>query len=100
MRAIRVIADIQVADIASARDFYADYLGLSTEEFNMGRVARYTSPDTGTLLQLVTRDATAPEVPRVRDRAPADHRSLGRTPVFRPGAGRQRLQYRPTSGMS
>jgi len=43
------------------RGFYIDYLGLGTEEFNMGWVARYTSPDTGASVQLVTRDATAPE---------------------------------------
>jgi predicted enzyme related to lactoylglutathione lyase len=54
-----------VADIASARGFYADYLGLSTEEFNMGWVARYTCPDTGANVQLVTRDASAPEDPVV-----------------------------------
>jgi predicted enzyme related to lactoylglutathione lyase len=65
MRVTGVIADIAVADIASARSFYADYLGLSVEEFNMGWVARYTSPDTGANVQLVTRDATAPENPVV-----------------------------------
>jgi predicted enzyme related to lactoylglutathione lyase len=65
MRVTGVIADIEVADIASARSFYADYLGLSVEEFNMGWVARYTSPDTGANVQLVTRDATAPENPVV-----------------------------------
>ncbi len=65
MRVISVIADLHVADIASARGFYADYLGLSTEEFNMGWVARYTCPDTGANVQLVTRDASAPEDPVV-----------------------------------
>ena len=65
MRVTGVIADIEVADIASARSFYADYLGLSVEEFNMGWVARCTSPDTGANVQLVTRDATAPENPVV-----------------------------------
>lgn len=65
MRVISVIADLHVADIASARSFYADCLGLSTEEFNMGWVARYTSPDTGANVQLVTRDASAPEDPVV-----------------------------------
>jgi predicted enzyme related to lactoylglutathione lyase len=63
MRVQGVIADLHVADIASAKSFYADYLGLSVEEFNMGWVARYTSPDTGAHLQLVTRDASAPENP-------------------------------------
>jgi catechol 2,3-dioxygenase-like lactoylglutathione lyase family enzyme len=52
-----------VADVDAAKSFYADYLGLSTEEFNMGWVARYTSPETGANVQLVTHDATAPESP-------------------------------------
>ena len=45
MRARRVMANLRVADVEAAKSFYADYLGLSTEEFNMGWVARYTSPD-------------------------------------------------------
>ena len=61
MRVIRIMANLPVADIEAAKSFYAGYLGLSTEEFNMGWVARYTSPDTGANVQLVTRDATAPE---------------------------------------
>ncbi|HEY4605064.1 MAG TPA: glyoxalase, partial [Blastococcus sp.] len=61
MRAIRIIADLRVADVDAAKGFYTDYLGLSTEEFNMGWVARYTSPLTRANVQLVTRDATAPE---------------------------------------
>ena len=55
------MANLPVADIETAKGFYADYLGLSTEEFNMGWVARLTSPDTGANVQLVTRDATAAE---------------------------------------
>ena len=61
MRATRITANLRVADIEAAKRFYAGYLGLSTEEFNMGWVARYTSPNTGVNVQLVTRDATAPE---------------------------------------
>ncbi len=61
MRAIRIMANLRVPDVDAAKSFYTDYLGLSTEEFNMGWVARYTSPDTGANVQLVTRDATAPE---------------------------------------
>ena len=61
MRAKRIMANLRVADIAGARSFYTDFLGLSTEEFNMGWVARYTSPDTGVNIQLVTQDASAPE---------------------------------------
>jgi predicted enzyme related to lactoylglutathione lyase len=63
MRVNRIIADLQVADIEAAKGFYTDYLGLTTEEFNLGWVARYTSPDTGANLQLVTNDATAPVPP-------------------------------------
>ena len=61
MRVTRVTANLPVADIEAAKSFYTDFLGLSTEEFNMGWVARYTSPDTWVNVQLVTRDATAPE---------------------------------------
>jgi len=61
MHALRIIANLRVTDVDAAKSFYTDYLGLSTEEFNLGWVARYTSPDTGANLQLVTRDATAPE---------------------------------------
>lgn len=65
MRVFSIVADIPVADVGSAKTFYADYLGLSVEEFNMGWVARYTSPDTGANIQLVTQDATASENPVV-----------------------------------
>ena len=61
MRAIRITTNLHVTDIAQARTFYTDYLGLTTEEFNLGWVARYSAPDTGAHVQLVTRDATAPE---------------------------------------
>ena len=63
MRANSIIADLHVADLEEAKAFYAGFLGLATEEFNLGWVARHTSPDTGAHLQLVTRDASAPEDP-------------------------------------
>lgn len=63
MRVTSVIANLRVADIASARSFYADYLGLSVEGINMEWVTRFTSPDTGAHVQLLTRDATAPADP-------------------------------------
>lgn len=63
MRVTSVIADVHVGDLGAARAFYTDYLGLADEEFNLGWVARYTSPETGAHLQLVTRDATAPVDP-------------------------------------
>ncbi len=61
MRAIRIMANLKVPDVEAARSFYAGYLGLTIEEFNMGWVARYSSPDTEAKVQLVTRDSTAPE---------------------------------------
>ncbi|GAA4624934.1 VOC family protein [Actinoallomurus vinaceus] len=61
MRAKRIMANLRVADIEATKSFYTDYLGLGTEEFNMGWVARYTSPDRKANIQLVTGDATAPE---------------------------------------
>jgi predicted enzyme related to lactoylglutathione lyase len=63
MRTTRIIADLRVADVEAAKGFYTGFLGLSTEEFNMGWVARYTSPETGVNVQLVTRDASAPDDP-------------------------------------
>ena len=61
MRITGITANLQVDDIADARSFYTDYLGLTTEEFNMGWVARYRSEDGRVSVQLVTRDASAPE---------------------------------------
>lgn len=61
MRVSGIHTNLPVNDIAAARDFYTDYLGLAVEEFNMGWVARYTSPDGKASIQLVTRDARAPE---------------------------------------
>ena len=83
MRVTRIIADLRVPDLEAAKEFYTDYLGLRSEEFNLGWVARYTSPDTGANVQLVTRDATAPEHPVVSaltddvDAAYADARARG-----------------------
>ena len=65
MRVTRVTANLRVADIDAAKDFYAGYLGLSSEEFNLGWVARCASPVSGAHVQLVTRDAAAPEDPAV-----------------------------------
>jgi len=70
MRVIRIMANLRVADVEAAKSFYTGYLGLSTEEFNMGWVARYTSPDTRTRVQLITRDATAPEDPVISVHTP------------------------------
>lgn len=57
----RITANLSVPDLATAQQFYTGFLGLQTEEFNLGWVARYSSPQTGAHVQLVTRDATAAE---------------------------------------
>ncbi|MBM4608203.1 glyoxalase [Rhodococcus hoagii] len=61
MRVTRITANLHVPEVDGAKRFYADFLGLSTEEFDMGWVTRLTSPDTGVSVQLVTGDASAPE---------------------------------------
>jgi predicted enzyme related to lactoylglutathione lyase len=61
MRAMRITANLRVEDLAAAKPFYTGFLGLSTEEFDLGWVARCTSPDTGAHVQLLTHDATAAE---------------------------------------
>lgn len=65
MRVTTIYADLPVADIAAARSFYAGYLGLDDESIGMDWVTRFSSPETGASIQLVTRDATAPENPSV-----------------------------------
>jgi catechol 2,3-dioxygenase-like lactoylglutathione lyase family enzyme len=70
MHVIRIMADLRVPDIETAKAFYTDYLGLRTEEFNLGWVARYTSPETGANVQLVTRDATAAQDPAISIHTP------------------------------
>ena len=61
MQALRITPNLHVDDLEAARGFYTDFLGLSEEEFNLGWVARYTSPGTRAHVQLVTGDATASE---------------------------------------
>jgi len=67
MRTTGIMVNLRVADIDAAKSFYTDFLGMSTEAFNMGWVARYVSPHMAAgprpaaSVQLVTKDATAPE---------------------------------------
>lgn len=63
MRVHRIIADLQVDDIAQASAFYRNFLGLTDEEFNLGWVARFSAPGGGPSIQLVTDDASAAESP-------------------------------------
>ena len=53
-------ANLSVPDLEGSRDFYVDFLGLSVESMNLGWVARLQSPDGRAVVQLVTRDASAP----------------------------------------
>jgi catechol 2,3-dioxygenase-like lactoylglutathione lyase family enzyme len=65
MRVRRVTPNLTVPDLEEAKGFYTDFLGMSTEEFNLGWVARYTSPDTGAHVQLLTHDAVARADPAI-----------------------------------
>ncbi|MBB4137031.1 VOC family protein [Gordonia humi] len=60
MQSKKISTNIPVTDIDEAREFYQDFLGLQTEEFNLGWVARFTDVESGAHVQLVTRDETAP----------------------------------------
>ncbi|MGH3732390.1 MAG: VOC family protein [Acidimicrobiales bacterium] len=63
MHTLRVIPDLKVKDIEEAKSFYTGFLGLSNEAFNMGWVARFTTPGNEDFIQLLTSDETAPEPP-------------------------------------
>jgi predicted enzyme related to lactoylglutathione lyase len=65
MRVVRIYADLHVSDIGAAREFYAEYLGLSEESIPLDWVRRFADPANGVSLQLVTEDATAAENPVV-----------------------------------
>lgn len=60
MRPNRVMANLSVADIAEARSFYTDYLGLIGEDLGLQWVTRLRTPDGEATVQLLTTDATAP----------------------------------------
>lgn len=60
VRVTGITANLSVPEIASARAFYVDYLGLDIQGLDLGWVARFQSPDGRAVVQLVTRDATAP----------------------------------------
>ena len=60
MRVMSVTTNLTVPDIAEASTFWSGLLGLTTE-MDLGWVARLTDPSTGAHVQLVTKDATAPE---------------------------------------
>jgi catechol 2,3-dioxygenase-like lactoylglutathione lyase family enzyme len=55
-----LVANLAVPDVDQARDFYAGFLGLAAEGFDLGWVVQLRSPDGRAVVQLVSRDATAP----------------------------------------
>ena len=63
MHVIQVTTDLTVPDLDEARDFYLDYLGLDGEDMGLDWVTRFVVPSSGEHIQLVSRDATAPENP-------------------------------------
>ena len=60
MQPTGITANLNVADVEEAKEFYTDYLGLSVEEMNLGWVARFKTPDGRAVVQLVSGDAIAP----------------------------------------
>ncbi|MDO5740190.1 MAG: VOC family protein [Ornithinimicrobium sp.] len=60
MKAIEVITNLHTVDVERARAFFG-FLGLTEEGMNQGWVARFTSPDSDACVQVVTKDATAPQ---------------------------------------
>lgn len=60
MRAFEVITNLPTSDVERAREFFG-VLGLTEDTMNQGWVARFSSPDSGACVQVVTKDATAPE---------------------------------------
>ena len=60
MRITGITANVHVADIAAASEFYRDYLGLREEPLGLDWVTRFVGPDGQALVQLVAGDASAP----------------------------------------
>ena len=65
MNVIRVTIDLTVEEIEAARSFYSGYLGLDGQDMGLDWVTRFVVPSSGEHLQLVSRDATAPENPQL-----------------------------------
>ncbi len=63
MKVIRVTIDLTVPDLEQAEAFYADFLGLAGEDMGLDWVTRFVVPSSGEHIQLVSRDASAPENP-------------------------------------
>ncbi len=60
MKALAAITNLHTDDVERAREFFR-FLGLAEVGTDQGWVARFTSSESGACVQVVTRDATAPE---------------------------------------
>jgi predicted enzyme related to lactoylglutathione lyase len=60
MKAMEATTNLHTDDVERAREFFR-FLGLTEDGMDQGWVARFTSADSGACVQVVTRDATAPE---------------------------------------
>ncbi len=60
MKAVEVITNVHTDDVERARGFFG-FLGLTEVAMNQGWVARFTAAESPASVQVVTRDATAPE---------------------------------------
>lgn len=70
MHVVRITIDLPVPSLASpeiehANAFYGDFLGLEAQDLGLDWVTRFVAPNSGEHLQLVSRDATAPENPQL-----------------------------------
>jgi len=63
MRVIRVTADLTVSDLAEAKAFYINFLGLEAQDMGLDWVTRVVVPSSGEHIQLLSQDATGPENP-------------------------------------
>ena len=63
MQVIRVTADLEVPDLAEAKSFYTEFLGLESEDMGLDWVTRVVVPSSGEHIQLLSQDATGPENP-------------------------------------
>ena len=61
MRVVRVTVDITVPDLEEATEFYTGLFGLEVEDMGLDWVTRLVEPSTGEHVQLMRRDASAPE---------------------------------------
>jgi predicted enzyme related to lactoylglutathione lyase len=61
MRIVRATTDLVVPDIGQASAFYADCLGLESEDLGLDWATRLVVPGSGKHIQLVSHEATAPK---------------------------------------